>query len=41
MTMVETVACWIGVGLLGAAAIGLITLIVLAIILLIKEIKDW
>ena len=41
MTMVETVACWIGVGLFGAVSIGLITLIVLAIILLIKEIKDW
>ena len=38
--MAETVLTWIGVGLIGTAALGLTTLIVIAIIMLIKTTKD-
>lgn len=38
--MVETVLAWIGVGLIGTVALGLTTLIVIAIIMLIKIIID-
>jgi hypothetical protein len=39
--MAETVLAWIGVGLIGVSALGLITLIVIGIIMLIKEMKSW
>ena len=38
--MAETVLAWIGVGLIGTSALGLITVIVVAIIMLIKATKD-